>query len=184
MDWTEAPGTSTWMSLYRRQQMTARPIETRTGLLWSLPSRSRVPIRFHRCLCLCLCVGERHSWCMRIFNSLKGGQPVGGTFRAKVVCACVCLCVRLLCKRTFEFVGKMRNDDDVPSLGNRCRSKANESKREVDNTITGVHGCAWLFASVYVHISPRIRLIPLVWTHSTGYCCFRFCFCFCWCLSW
>ena len=35
-DSTEASGTSTWMSLYRRRQMTARPIETRTGLLLSL----------------------------------------------------------------------------------------------------------------------------------------------------
>ena len=92
-DSTEASGTSTWMSLYRRRQMTARPIETRTGLLWSLPSRSRVPIRFHRCLCLCQCVGERHTWCMRIFNILRGGQSVGGTSRAKVVCACVRMCI-------------------------------------------------------------------------------------------
>ena len=163
--------------------MTARPIETRTGLLWSLPSRSRVPIRFHRCLCLCLCVGERHTWCMRIFKSSRADQSVGGTFRAKVVCACVCLCMRLLFKGAFGFVGKMRNDDDVPSLFNRCRSKANESKREIDSKSTVVCGCVWLPMAVYVHISTSIRLIPLVWVHSTGYCCFRFCFRFRLCLS-
>ena len=157
---------------------------TLTKTEYTLSLHDALPIRFHGCLRLCQCVGERHSWCMRIFKSSRGGQSVGGTFRAKVVCACICLCMRLLFKRTFEFVGKMRNDDDVPSLFNRCRSKANESEREVDNKRTVVYGCAWLRMVVYVHISHRIRLIPLVWTHSTGYCCFRFCFRFRLCLSW
>ena len=61
-DWTEASGTSTWMSLYRRRQMTARPIETRTGLLWSLLLVQQ--FRFvSTVVSVFVSVLERDSWC-------------------------------------------------------------------------------------------------------------------------